>query len=165
MKLSLAPWRRSAGILLMQCLVYIGVFAILTTVGMGAFYVCWQHTRATNNAADVVGAALRAGERWRADLRGATGKVTMESSAAGEQVRIPGRDGAIVYQFSAGEMRRIVATHPGSQLLLSRVKASSMSPEDRQGVTAWRWELELSQRPPEAHLPLLFTFETVEPHP
>src|SRR5674476_390798 len=62
--------RRQAGILLIECMVYISVFAILTGIGTAAFYFCWDHTRAVIYATDDIASALRAGERWRADVRG-----------------------------------------------------------------------------------------------
>jgi hypothetical protein len=160
MKLPLTS-RRNAGILLVQCLVYIAVFTILSAVATGAFYVCWEQTKAISLATDDIGSALHVGERWRADVRGATGKISVASSADGESVRIPVRDGVIVYSFAAGEVRRELPATPGSQLLLSKVNASVMSVETRDGVTAWRWELELTPRHRETMLAMLFTFEAV----
>ena len=38
--------RRAAGIMLIECMVYIAVFAILLGIGFAAFYFSWDHTRA-----------------------------------------------------------------------------------------------------------------------
>jgi hypothetical protein len=160
-----AAFGDSSGILLVECLVYFAVFALLTGVAMGAFYLCWNNTKALTGATDDIRAALRAGERWRTDVRGATGKISVTTSPAGEQVRIPRREGAVVYRFESGAVRRETTASPGSQLLLPKVRASAMRTEARGGVTAWRWELALVSRRPETQLPLLFTFETAQTNP
>jgi hypothetical protein len=102
---------------------------------------------------------LHAGERWRADIRNATGKITVETTAAGEQLRIPCGTNEVLYRFNAGEIRRQVASSDFSESLLPTVKASQMVMDARGPVSAWRWELELKSRRKEARLPLLFTFE------
>jgi hypothetical protein len=40
-----------------------------------------------------------------------------------------------------------------------------MKTEARGSVTAWRWELELTERRKETHLPLRFTFEAAQTKP
>jgi len=160
-----AKARRTAGMLLAECLVYIGLFALLTGIGLATFYLCWNQSEALVSATDDIGAAWRAGERWRADVRHATGAISLEPSATAERVRIPAGEKAIVYHFEAGEIRREVPASHTSELLLPRVKTSEMTTESRSGVTAWRWELELNARRPETRLPLLFTFEAVQTKP
>ncbi len=157
--------RRAAGILLIECLVYIAVFAILTAIGFAAFYLCWDHSKALIYATDDIGSALRAGERWRADVRAATGPISIESTAAGEVVRIPEPEKEIIYRFESGEVRREISTVKNSRLLLQQVNTSQMRMEERAGVTAWRWELVLNERRPETQLPLLFTFEAAQTKP
>jgi hypothetical protein len=157
--------RRTAGILLTECLVYMAVFTILASVGLAAFYFCWDHTRAVIAATDDIAATLRAGEHWRADVRRATGKITIETGTSGEVVRLSEPGKVIVYRFEAGEVRRELSTLKNPQLLLPKVKTSQMTTEVRGGVTAWRWELELAERQPEMHLPLRFTFEAAQTQP
>ena len=157
--------RRVAGIMLVQCLVYIAVFAILTGIGFAAFYLCWDHSKALIYATDDIGSALRAGERWRADVRGATGKISVETTTAGEVVRIPGPEKEIVYRFESGELRREILPLKNSHLLLQKVSTSQMVAETRNGVTAWRWELVLNQRRPETQLALAFTFQAAQIKP
>ena len=167
MKLSstLSRCRRQSGILLMECLVYISVFAILLGIGTAAFYFCWGHTQAVIYATDDIAIALRAGERWRADVRGATGKISVETTADGEVVRLSEADKEIIYRFESGAVRREISTLKSPQLLLSKVKTSQMQAEARDGVTAWRWELELTPRRKETHLPLRFTFQAAQTKP
>jgi hypothetical protein len=153
--------RSPAGIMLIECLVYISVFFILTGLGMAAFYFCWDHTRATIAATNNIEAVQRAGEGWRADIRAATGKISVATTVSGETVTIPEGKKEIVYRFASGEVRResSESSSPAhSRSLLQKVKASEMKIETRGDVTAWRWELAL---PPmrQSVIPLLFTFE------
>lgn len=165
MKIIFQKSRRAAGILLIECVVYIAVFAILTGIGTAAFYLCWNQSKAVVYATDDIGAALRAGERWRAEIRNATGPISVEKTASGEELRIPSPNKTIVYRFESGEVRRESPASQQSELLLAKVNSSQMNKDMRNGVTAWRWELNLLVRRPETQLPLLFTFESVQTKP
>lgn len=165
MKTTLHRQRRTAGILLVECVTYIAIFALLTSIGLAAFYLCWDHSKALIYATDDIRASLRAGERWRADVRQAEGKITVESNADGELIRLPQPEREVVYRFAAGEVRREIPALHTSDLLLAKAKVSRMSAEPRDGVAAWRWELEVGLRRPETQLPLLFTFEAVQTKP
>ena len=151
--------RARAGYLLIECLVYLSVIVVVIGLGLGAFYVCWDYSKALHYATDDITAALHAGERWRADIRNATGKITVETTPEGERLRIPHGAGEIIYNFNVGEVRRQIASSGFSELLLPRVKASQMVTETRGTAAAWRWEVELTPRRKETHLSLLFTFE------
>jgi hypothetical protein len=157
--------RRQAGILLIECMVYIFVFAILLGIGTAAFYFCWDHTRAVIFTASEVESVLRAGEGWRADVRAATGKISVETTAAGETVRIPAGEKEIIYRCAGGSLSREIPAQKNSRQVFEKVKASEMTTELRDGVTAWRWELELTPRRQEARFPLRFTFEAAQPKP
>ena len=152
-RLSIPRVGASAGYLLIECLVYISVFAVLLGIGYGAFYVCWDYSKALHYATDDINAALHAGERWRA------GKITVETTPKEEALRIPCGTNEVLYRFNAGEVRRQVASSDFSESLLSTVKASQMVMDARGPVSTWRWELELKSRRKEGRLPLLFTFE------
>jgi len=160
--LVLREGRRIAGVMLTEVLVYLAVFAILTSIAFAAFYLCWDHTRALVATTDDITAAVHAGERWRADIRSATGKITVEMLTNGEQVRIPQKNGEVVYRYQNGGLWRKLASSPSEQRVFEKVKASQMRSELRNGVTAWRWELELPLRRSQTQLPLLFTFEAAQ---
>lgn len=151
--------RTRAGYLFVECLVYLSVFVVVFGLGLGGFYVCWDHSKALQSAADDITAALRTGERWRADVRAATGTIVGETTTGVEELHLPQGTNDIIYQFSAGEVRRRVAASDFSELLLGNVKSSEMVRESRGPVTAWRWELQLIPRRKETRLPLVFTFE------
>ena len=156
---------RCRGVSLIECLVYIAVFGILVGIGTAVFYFCWDHTRAVVFTANEVESTLHAGERWRADVRGATGKITVETMPAGETMRIPIGEKEIDYRRTGDELRREQQPANVSRLLLEKVHTSTFISEPRASVTAWRWELELTPRRKETHFPLLFTFEAAQHQP
>jgi len=162
---NISSGRRLSGVLLIECLVYIGVFAILLGLGTAAFYFCWDHTRAVLITANEVESALRTGELWRADVRAAKGKIALETTAAGEVVRFHQGANEVIYRFDGSQLWREIKSLNQSRLLLEKVKASEMKSDTRGDVTAWHWELELTPRRKETHFPLLFTFEAVQPKP
>jgi len=156
---SISQDRAQAGYLLIECLVYLSVLVVILGLGIGAFYVCWDYSKALHYTTDDINAALHAGERWRADIRNATGKITGETTPEGERLRIPQGTNELIYSFNAGEVHRQLASSDFSELLLPKVKVSQMMTETRGLVAAWRWEVELTPRRKETHLSLLFTFE------
>jgi len=154
-------FRPRAGYLLVECLVYLGVFVVVLGLATGAFFICWDHTKALHYATDDIAAALQAGERWRADVRTATGTISVTTSAAGEEIGIPHGKDRILYHFSAGEIRRQKNASGFAELILPHVKNSEVIKDARSAVTAWRWEVKLAPRRKESRLPMLFTFEAV----
>lgn len=152
-----------AGVMLVECLVYISVFFILVGLGFSAFYACWDKSKSLRHHADDITRTLRTGERWRADIRGATGPVIVRTTADGQEVEIPRGTNAVVYAFTAGQVSRKRASAPLWTVLLPRVKASTMQPDARTHVTAWRWDLELVPTRPQVRVPPLFSFEAVPP--
>jgi prepilin-type N-terminal cleavage/methylation domain-containing protein len=153
--------KRQAGFTLIECLTYMVVFLILSGVAMASFYLCWDHSKALITASDDIGAALRAGERWRADVRQASGSISIESIASGEIIKIPEGENTVLYRFDSGKILRQAGAANLPVLLLPKVKSSEMKQQMRGGVTAWRWDLELVQRRKEIHTRLLFMFEAV----
>ncbi len=153
------------GFTLIEFITFIAVFLILSSVAMGAFYLCWNHAQALMYAANDTTAALQAGERWRADVRHATGTITVETTASGETMKIPEGETEVIYRFDSGQVQRQLGSASFNLFRLTKVISSEMKTEVRGGVTAWRWELELAQRRKETYLPLLFTFEAVQKTP
>lgn len=151
--------RTQAGYLLLECLVYIVVFAVITGLGLMTFYLCWDDSKALRYTTEDIAAALRAGERWRTDIRSATGKITVETTATGELLRIPYGTNEILYRFTAGEIHRQLASSGFAGSMLTAVEASQMVRDQRGPVSAWRWELELKPHREVTHLPMQFTFE------
>jgi Tfp pilus assembly protein PilE len=157
--------RHQAGITLIECMCYIMVFLILSSVAMGSFYLCWNHTEALLSASDDTSAALWAGERWRADVRAASGAINMETTTDGEMVKIPEGDKEIIYTFDSKRVARQAGAANLPVVLLPQVMSSDMEPDSRGGVTAWRWELQVKELRKEMHTKLMFTFEAVQKTP
>jgi hypothetical protein len=147
--------------MLIDCLVYIALLALILGLAFAAFYRTTEHsTRLEHNATDIM-RALRAGERWREDVRSANATPQVVSNAEAVTLRIPRGKGDIAYVFSGGVVRR--EESPGGQReeLLSSVRTSEFHRDPRQHVTAWRWELELQGKQKVARVKPLFTFQTV----
>ena len=165
MKTAFSTSRREDGILLTECLVYLVVFTILTSIGFASFYLCWNQSQALICATDDIGSALRAGERWRADVRAATGNISVETTTNGELLRIPRGKNEVFYSCHNDAVWRKVSPSGLTEQLFAKTESSKMTMESRDGVTAWRWELVLPERRSEAQLPLVFTFEAAQIKP
>jgi hypothetical protein len=148
------------GVMLIDCVVYIGMFFVVAGVAFSFFYACWDGSLALRRNTDDITSALKAGEMWRADVRNATGPLLAEDSADGQVLHIPEKSGEVVYKFSEGSLWRSAANQESRQVLL-KVKSSRMESERRQQVTAWRWEIELPIKKRTAQVHPLFTFEAV----
>jgi type II secretory pathway pseudopilin PulG len=149
------------GISLIECLVYIAVLAVIVSIGGFTLAKAWDQSRAIQRNADDIERAIHAGERWRADLRRATGPVRATTDADSERITIPTADGEVVYLNTTNEVR--LQPKPGAPeiILVPKVKVSHMAPDPREHLTAWRWELELQPSQKSARVRPLFTFEAV----
>jgi Tfp pilus assembly protein FimT len=149
------------GFTLMECLVYIGLLAVVLGVATRIFFQSWDDSKALRRNADDIVRVLHTGDQWRADVRAATGPVQLTDANGTEQFRIPASAGEIVYTFSNGELRRKTSADAVIKVWLANVKSSQMQSDLRRGVAAWRWELELKTVKRTARWRPLFTFETV----
>ena len=64
--------KSTRGYSLIECLVYIAVLAVVLNLSFVAYYRYDQHTHSLRRNADDITRALRAGERWREDVRTAS---------------------------------------------------------------------------------------------
>ena len=133
------------GYLLIEALVYIGVVAALLGVAYAAAYRSIDRSIALRRNADDITSALHAGERWRADVRTASSRVRLVNTDAGQLLYLDGPSHAVVYSFATNAVSRRLGMGPWVRLL-PNVKSSSMTTDQREHVTAWRWELELQTR-------------------
>jgi len=153
------PAAAPPGETLIECLVYIAVFAIVIGCASKACFAFWDRTKALGRNADDIARALDVGERWRADVRGATGPVQLTAADGTEQCRIPAAAGEVIYTFANGQIRRQAGATTPDTLWLANVKSSHIQAETRGHAAAWRWELELKSTRKEAQIRPLFTFE------
>ena len=140
---------------LMECLAYLAVFFVVCGLAFAAYHQMDSQSRAfTRNADDIV-RVLRAGERWRADVRAATNAVRLQEH---QELRLTTRHGLVSYFFRDGAVWRQDANDALSQLFLASVQTSAMQPDARAQLTAWRWEVELKTKRTNATTRPLFTF-------
>jgi Tfp pilus assembly protein FimT len=157
------PVASPRGFTLLEALVYLAVLFVVVGSASMTCFECLHSATSIRHSADDVARALDIGERWRADIRGATGAVRVTSTAEGGECRVPLADGDVLYTFANGEIRRQASPAAPNELFLSNVKSSQMQSEDRGHVLAWRWELELKTKRRETQLRPLFTFESCAP--
>ncbi len=157
------PASALAGIVLIDCLVYLGMFLLIVNLAFALLYRTWDTHRALRRSADDIAAVVRAGEVWRADVRAASGPLRTDPTPEGWDLHVPRREGDVLYRLAAG---RLVRVPPGRALpthVLPNVKSSSMQPDPRSHVTAWRWDLELKPSRAKSRVRPLFTFLAVPP--
>ena len=147
------------GYSLIECLVYIAVLAVVLNLSFVAYYRYDQHTRNLRRNADDITRALRAGERWREDVRTAIGSPHVIANG----LAIPQQSGEVAYLFADGAVWR--QTGATRTIVLKQVKASTISDDSRQRVNAWRWELELASPQKIVLVRPLFTFTAVVRRP
>jgi Tfp pilus assembly protein PilE len=140
------------GYTLIECVTYIAVLATVLMLAYPVFHRGAKGCADLRRNAEQIVQATRAGERWREDMRHATGPVRLE----GEALRIPQGGVEIVYSFDSATVRR------GGAEVLRGVKSSRMRSDQRQRVVAWRWEVELASVESPPRMRPLFSFTTVE---
>ena len=163
MKLRRLPSRPGGecGIMLVDCLMYIALLAVILTLTFAAFYRANENAKnLAQNSADIV-RALNVGERWREDVRAASGPLRVEENAKETLLQVPQAAGEVRYRLRDGIISRQTSGNTNWIDLLPNVKSSRMEPDPRRHVTAWRWELELQGRQKVARVKPLFTFQAV----
>lgn len=154
-----AKGRCARGYTLIEMLVYMGVAFLILGLSSAAMYRSMDASAGLRHNANDISSTLSAGERWRDDVRRATGPLGVEKTGEGETVlHIPQQHGEVVYGFSTNVVTRQVAGG-GWTPVLEQVKASDFVADQRGKVLAWRWEVELlSYRKAMTRTRPLFTF-------
>jgi hypothetical protein len=137
--------RPPAGFLLLEMVVYLGVFAMIVGFAYAVLYRCINNSTGLRHSAEDIALALETGERWREDIRLAGDPPRVETTGDEQVLHLGGRSGETVYRFSTnGVFRRL----PGADWtpLLKNVKSTGIFRDADVHVTAWRWELELQPR-------------------
>ena len=151
---------RERGISLLEILVYMGLFVVVTGFATILFFQTWDDSRGLRRDADDIVRALHAGDEWRADIRKAAGPISVSEAKGVQQLHIPSASGEIVYEFTGQKVLR-EAGSVTNRVVLANVKGSRMEPDSRPDIKAWRWELELTTAKKTAYIRPLFTFEAV----
>jgi Tfp pilus assembly protein PilE len=147
------------GFLLLECMLYILLLAVVIDLSFIAYYRYDQHTRNLRRNADDIVRTVHAGERWREDVRTAIAPPhVIENGLA-----IPQQSGEVAYVFADDAVwRQTAATRVA---VLRQVKVSTMAADSRQHANVWRWELELASPQKVVLVRPLFTFTTVVRRP
>lgn len=149
------------GILLIECAVYMSLMSVVLGLAFMAFYRCRDFSIGLHRNADDIVCALNVGERWRQDIRLATGQIRLEFSGDDQVLHIPQEQGEVLYRHAGGELHRRGGADKPWVKRLPWVKSSQMEPDVRAHITSWRWELELMQSRKHARVRPLFTFQAV----
>ena len=151
--------------MLVDCMVYLGLWVVVVGLAFSAFYRSLGYNRQLSRYSDDIAVALKAGERWREDIRQATAppqNVTDERNHQ-EALHILQKTNEIIYVFAEGTLFRQARTNAPWLKILPNVKSSHMQKDQRQQVAAWRWELELTTKQKNPHVQPLFSFGAVAP--
>lgn len=157
--------RYEAGIMLIECLVYLGVLAIILTVSYLLLAEGSKNESKFRGNAEQIIRTLKAGEAWRANVRSATAPVRLEPTDAGAVLHIPQGKAETQYLF----FNQAVWTRKDAgvewKLVLDQVKSSQVFVEPRQKVSTLRWELELISHEKRVRVQPVFTFLSVNNSP
>ena len=159
------PPRRQQGIMLVDCLVYLAIWSVVVGLAFSAFFRSMSYSKNLARNSDDIARALKAGERWREDVRAATGpfKLVVGEPGVGQALHIPQKTGEVIYRFIDGAVLRQTGTNAPWIPALSGVKSSRMEKDERQRVVSWRWEVELRNKQKVARVRPRFTFQAVAP--
>jgi hypothetical protein len=153
MEFDLNRAERRRGIVLIDAMVYIAVVGVVLILAAAVFDKGMRESAGLQRNVSDIERALKAGERWRADVRAASGKIELSE----RQMIIPKKVGKVVYEMGTNQVRRLEGEER-VEVFLAGVQNSKMIEERRGEVMGWRWELELERRRKEARVRPLFTF-------
>jgi hypothetical protein len=149
------------GIALLDCIVYIGLLAVLLGLAFTCFYETTANTRRlSSNASDIV-RTLQAGERWREDVRRAIEAPRLQQADQETLLILPQTNAVVRYAFRDGTVLRQALPNTNWIEALPNVIHSEIHHDQRSHVTGWRWEIELQSNPGKRHIVPLFTFQAV----
>lgn len=151
----------AGGIALIECLVYVSCMLVFIGAGGMAFHAAIASSAKLRQNADDIVHALKAGERWRADVRQATGPLTVEEGVAGRALYIPQEGRRISYLVVSNTVLRCSEPGDRCERVFGAVKTCEFVRDQRQKVASWRWEVELPARLKTARVQPLFTFTAV----
>lgn len=149
------------GFTLLELIVYIGVLLVISGIAMSSLNRLWSAAGKAAAATDDHGAALRAAEQWRLDVRTAAAPITIGDQ--GHRCRIPNASGDILWHLTNGVLSRQISGRPPN-LKLPRVREARFATDARTHVTALRCDLVLIPRSTKARTTPAFSFLAVPAH-
>jgi hypothetical protein len=145
------------GMLLVDCLIYLAVTALLVGLGVALYLRCLDAASGLSRNADDIAEATALGERWREDLRLAVAPP-FHDETGGSSLVIPQAVGETVYRFGYDSVWRKAADSREWARLLDRVVRAEWNPEVREHVVAWHLDLEMKSKKRNARVRPLFSF-------
>ena len=150
------------GIMIVECLVYLSVFFVLSGVAGTCFYRALEATRQLHRQTATIVQVVDAGERWRADVRQAVSTITLAVEGEAQVLRIPTEGGGEVdYRFLSGQLFRRGAADQNWARVLTGLRSTSFQTSEHGGLASWRWELEVTSQLKNVRLRPLFSFQAV----
>lgn len=138
MNLELPFRKRQAGISLLEALVYIACLSVLLTLLSVSVWKLNAFQSNIGERANNVGKLLDVGEMWRNEVR--TASTLSDDAKEGMQYTKNGK--ACSYQVVESQL--VQTTADQSQVLLKNVVSSMMSPQERDGVRYWQWDVSVA---------------------
>lgn len=157
------PCHPAGAFTLIECLAYLGLFALFIVLAMGTYYRARDGADALRRTADDITRALNAGERWREDVRTATAPPRVVEENGQTWLALPRGTNLVVYTQLRETVWRQASTNAAWEPMLARVKSSRMEADARAHVTAWCWEVELQLKDERKRTRPQFTFLAVAP--
>ena len=149
------------GIMLVEVIIYAALFMVIAGFATAAFYRALEFSSALRKNAQDIAQALQAGERWRSEVRGATGPVRLVEDGPLRSFHIPRGGDETVYTVLGPTVLRSLGTNALWVKVLSNVQNSTFNRQEREGVVSWRWELELTTKTKQVKVRPLFSFQAV----
>jgi type II secretory pathway component PulJ len=150
------------GFMLLDCIAYIGLLAIILTLAFMCFYETLDNSKRLNRSASDIVRALNAGEKWRTDVRTAFAAARFEAGPNGAGgLRLTQPSGEVFYTFRDGAVWRRAGSNTQWTAFLRDVERSRIEMDQRKQVRCLRWELELKPGKRKSIIKPLFTFQAV----
>ena len=149
--------RATGSFTLIEYLVYIAILAISLGPTTEAIQRGYRNSLDLRRNADDIERTLKAGERWRDDVRAAVESPLV--SDEGRVVVIRKANATVRYEFNDGKVWR--ENNQQRSVALDRVENSQMAIDRRVHLTALRWEVELATPQRVVRVSPLFSFEVV----
>ncbi len=154
---------RRAGFLLVESLIYGGLFMGILGVGIVVFNDFQVRSLRLQRNTREIAQVLQLGEQWRQEVR-ASATIERSSDPTPAVLRINGTEKSVEYAVEDGALLK--RTDGGQWIrLLPSVAASTMTSEQRAHSRVWTWEIELASREKSPRLKPIFTFLAVQPVP
>lgn len=145
------------GFTLLECIVYMALLMVIVMLSFECYERVQENSEKLRRNADEIVNSLKAGERWRREIRSATAEIKIEN----DTIHIPWAAHEIAYAYQGGMLMRRGPGDARWRPILSNVKSSQMFKDAGTNVTSWRWELELKTREKSPRAKPMFTFQAV----